>query len=94
MVKRFCKSCKALRQFVPKQLGVDGFGYNIEFCHDCHSKMACCISCPATYTLNNHDHRNIRKHMQTHEYDVNDDAPEIHHEDSDSDDDNDLDEDN
>ena len=32
--------------------------------------------------------------MQTHEYDVNDDAPEIHHEDSDSDDDNDLDEDN
>ena len=79
---------------MPKQLGVDGFGYNIEFCHDCHSKMACCISCPATYTLNNHDHRNIRKHMQTHEYDVNDDAPEIHHEDSDSDDDNDLDEDN
>ena len=90
MVKQYCESCNALRQFVPKERDVDGLGYNIEFCPDCHLKLACCISCPKAYKYTNHDTRSIRNHMRTHENDVDDDVPP---EDSDSDEDNESDDD-
>ena len=90
MVKQYCESCNALRQFVPKERDVDSLGYNIEFCPDCHLKLACCISCPKAYKYTNHDTRSIRNHTRTHKNDVDDNVPP---EDSDSDEDNESDDD-
>ena len=88
-----CKKCKTVCRFDLKKRDVDDLGYNLICCNLCYSNVASCLSCPKHYTLRNHDYRNIKKHMKTHENDLDEDVPALvfRSREIDSDDDDDAD---
>ena len=60
MKVQFCQQCQDVKAYDVKEHNVEGLGYHILSCPDCHSTLAKCMLCPRSYSVRKYDHRNIK----------------------------------
>ena len=67
---QFCDACNNVKGFNVKVQTVDGLGYCVVSCTDCHLNLAKYLLCCRTLSLRTQDHTNIRRHMNKHNHGI------------------------